>query len=232
MPPPSPDVAQPPVPSPRVAPRAAVPPAQNPPANPAQIKSNVNAVKGDRIIGRTASISDKAALKGASKQIDTVTPMVNIDQTMGQYVKSGQFTPRQDLALIVSAVRAMNPGTVRLPQKELELELHAGSWGDRWQRFVENASKGLLPPEQRIDLMRVIHNETSHAAKNAAMAWQQQNPTSPIPFQLQGYLNEQTNSDPNEKVMVTVDGKPYTMTREGIERATADGHKVVRQPGQ
>lgn len=98
-------------------------------------------------------------------------PMVDVLDASEDYMKSGQFTPRQDLALIVRAVRAMNPGTVRLPQQELELELHAGSYGDRFTRWFDTASKGTLPDDQRQDLMNVIRTETTKTATSAAENW-------------------------------------------------------------
>ena len=98
-------------------------------------------------------------------------PMVDVLDASEDYMKSGVFTPRQDLALIVRAVRAMNPGTVRLPNTELELELKAGSYGDRFARWYNTASEGTLPPDQRNDLMNVIRKETTQTAGSAAENW-------------------------------------------------------------
>lgn len=98
-------------------------------------------------------------------------PMVDVLDASEDYMKSGTFTPRQDLALIVRAVRAMNPGTVRLPQKELEMEIKAGSYGDRFSRWYSTASEGVLPTDQRNDLMNVIRTETTTTATSAAENW-------------------------------------------------------------
>ena len=100
-------------------------------------------------------------------------PMVDVLDASEDYMKSGQFTPRQDLALIVRAVRAMNPGTVRLPNTELELELKAGSYGDRFSRWYNTATEGVLPPDQRQDLMNVIRAETTKTAGSAADNWRE-----------------------------------------------------------
>lgn len=100
-------------------------------------------------------------------------PMVDVLNASEEYMTSGKFTPRQDLALIVRAVRAMNPGTVRLPQKELELELHAGSYGDRFRRWFDTATGGVLPDDQRQDLMNVIRSETTKTATTAAEDWRE-----------------------------------------------------------
>jgi hypothetical protein len=178
-----------------------------------------------RVIGHKASIYDQAALKGGTKALDTVRPMVNIDQTMSQYIKSGQYTPRQDLALIVSAVRAMNPGTVRLPQAELVLELKAGSWGDRMQRSWEMASAGTLPTAQRQDLYRIVHHETAVSAANAAR--ELQSAGGQVPPILQPYTAE---GNPDEQVKFTVDGQHVVMgTRQQMEQIEAAGHKVLRE---
>jgi hypothetical protein len=82
-------------------------------------------------------------------------------------------SPRQDLSLVVAAVRAMNPGSVRLPQKELELEMKAGSWGDQASRWYEKASTGLLPEDQRNDLFKIVQRETTKAGESIAADWQQ-----------------------------------------------------------
>jgi hypothetical protein len=121
--------------------------------------------------------TDKALATDAIKASQTARTMVNLLDTQQQYIDSikagGAPTPRQDLSLIVAAVRAMNPGTVRLPNKELELELKAGSYGDRMRRYFETASSGILPADQREDLFSVVDHETSNVAKDAAANWQQ-----------------------------------------------------------
>jgi hypothetical protein len=100
-------------------------------------------------------------------------PMVDVLDASEDYMKGGVFTPRQDLALIVRAVRAMNPGTVRLPNTELEQELKAGSYGDRFSRWYNTATEGVLPPDQRQDLMNVIRTETTKTAGSAADNWRE-----------------------------------------------------------
>lgn len=130
--------------------------------------------RGDRIIGDTGKMSaaDRMVSAEAVKLADKAKPMVDILDASEDYFKSGKYTPRQDLGIIVRAVRAMNPGSVRLPQKELELEIKAGSYGDRFSRWYSSASTGLLPDDQRADLMNVIRGETSQTAKSAAEAWE------------------------------------------------------------
>ena len=118
----------------------------------------------------------KLAQKDAVKAASDARTMVNLLQTQKDYVEGlkngkGQPTPRQDLSLIVAAVRAMNPGSVRLPQKELELELKAGSFGDRLRRQWLNATQGTLPADQREDLFKIVEHETTTTAKNAAKTW-------------------------------------------------------------
>lgn len=107
----------------------------------------------------------------ANEAAKKAKPMVDLLDTSEDYYKSGDFSPRKDLGIVVAAVRAMNPGTVRLPQKELELELHAGSYGDRFRRWFDISSTGVLPTDQRDDLMRVIRDETTHVARSAAEDW-------------------------------------------------------------
>jgi hypothetical protein len=137
--------------------------------------------KETRVANRQAAAQARAFQYATTKAIEAdaikasraAAPMVNVLDTSEAYVNGGQFTPRQDLALIVRAVRAMNPGTVRLPNKELEMEIKAGSYGDRFSRWYSTATTGVLPDEQRNDLMNVIREETTQTAKSAADNWQQ-----------------------------------------------------------
>lgn len=115
--------------------------------------------------------AQKKKMDEAQDAAKKARPMVDVLDTSEEYMKAGEFTPRQDLALIVRAVRAMNPGTVRLPQTELELELKAGSYGDRFKRWFTTASEGVLPDDQRQDLMNVIRAETTRTATTAAEDW-------------------------------------------------------------
>lgn len=126
------------------------------------------------------AMSDKSVENAAKKQkmaqatdaAKKAKPMVDVLDTSEAYMRDGKFSPREDLALIVRAVRAMNPGTVRLPQQELELELHRGTYGDNFKRWYDTkVSSGLLPDDQRQDLMNVIRKETVQTATSAADNW-------------------------------------------------------------
>lgn len=110
-------------------------------------------------------------MQQAKDDAQKARPMVDVLDTSEEYMKGGTFTPRQDLALIVRAVRAMNPGTVRLPNTELEMEIKAGSYGDRFGRWFSTATNGTLPDDQRQDLMNVIRTETTKTATTAAENW-------------------------------------------------------------
>lgn len=110
-------------------------------------------------------------MQQAKDDAQKARPMVDVLDTSEDYMKAGNFTPRQDLALIVRAVRAMNPGTVRLPNTELEMEIKAGSYGDRFGRWFSTATEGTLPDDQRQDLMNVIRSETTKTATTAAENW-------------------------------------------------------------
>lgn len=143
----------------------------------------------------------KLAQRDATKAAGDTRNMVNLLDTQQSYMDGldkgkAQPTPRQDLSLIVAAVRAMNPGTVRLPQKELELELKAGSYGDRARRWYDNASAGVLPADQRKDLFEIVKNETTTAAKNAAATWQQAMGKQPLPNHLQRFSVQSPSAPP------------------------------------
>lgn len=109
----------------------------------------------------------------ATKAAGQAKAMVDVLDTSERYMRSGSFTPRQDLALVIRAVRAMNPGTVRMPQKELDMEIKAGSYPDAIKRAYSTATTGLLPTDQRQDLMNVIREETTQTATSAAENWKQ-----------------------------------------------------------
>ena len=163
----------------------------------------------------------------ANQSAQKAKPMVDLLDTSEDYFKSNDFSPRKDLSLIVAAVRAMNPGTVRLPQKELELELHAGSYGDRFRRWFDTASTGVLPADQRTDLMRVIRDETTHVARSAAEDWRdsfkgtkEEDP----PTYLRRFEHHEGGADgtgPGQVIVKTPDGQNHTFP----DQASADRFK-------
>jgi hypothetical protein len=133
---------------------------------------------GTRVVGQVASAADKMIMHDAIKAADRARTLTSLLDAQEEYIKKVSLnpraaTPRQDLSLIVAAVRAMNPGSVRLPQKELEMEIRAGSWGDRFRRQAEVAATGLLPDDQRNDLFGIVRNETTAFGKVTAANWQQ-----------------------------------------------------------
>ena len=88
----------------------------------------------------------------------------------------------------------MNPGSVRLPQKELDLELRAGSYGDQFRRWYTRALEGTLPDDQRTDLLGVIRRETEQTARSAAANWQQALPNRALPPYLKRFAPAQAPS--------------------------------------
>jgi hypothetical protein len=145
---------------------------------------------------RTDMAADRLLMSDAVKASQSARTMVNLLDTQQQYMDTitagGAPTPRQDLSLIVAAVRAMNPGTVRLPNKELELELKAGSYGDRLKRQYEVATSGILPADQREDLFAVVNHETSNVAQDAAKNWKQNMRGKPLPPHLKRFAEAKT----------------------------------------
>ena len=145
-----------------------------------------------RVIGQTESADAKkirSALIQTSEKSRTLSELLKTNEAYINAVHAdpSKATPRQDLSLIVAAVRAMNPGSVRLPQKELELEMKAGSWGDRFRRAYDIASSGLLPADQRDDLFSIVKNETTNFGKDVAKDWKTNFPNRPLPAHLQRY---------------------------------------------
>lgn len=139
-----------------------------------------------------------ALQKDAVKASQDARKMVNLLDTAESYttaVNSGKQKPdsAHDLGLIVQAVRAMNPGTVRLPQTEIMLEAQRGTYGERAQRWVQGRLvDGTLPKQFRDELMGVIRDETTQTAKDAAQNWQQNMRNKPLPPHLKRFGGEGT----------------------------------------
>lgn len=186
-----------------------------------------------RVIGHVASLADKQAITATTKPLQDLQQQAVLDQTMAQYMNAGRqnhgaFTPRQDLELVIAAVRAMNPRAARLPILELQKEISAGSLGDRWRRQYLNATTGLLPDDQREDLYRIVHHETS--VNGNILGQQMQAAGAHIPPFVQQYMSEQGGgANPNEIITFTVDGRPFKGTRSQMQAIANDGHNVVRE---
>lgn len=151
----------------------------------------------DRVIGHTMS---QPHAKSAAVTTDTykkMKPLFGLLAAQEDYMKEvdsnpSKASPRQDLSLVVAAVRAMNPGSVRLPQKELELEMKAGSYGDQARRWWEKASTGLLPDDQRKDLFHIVQRETTKAGESLAADWQQNMSGQPLPSDIKRFAKTPT----------------------------------------
>jgi hypothetical protein len=98
-------------------------------------------------------------------------------------MKNSEFhTPKTDLAIVFSAVRAQVEGAGRMTNTELDREMKAGSFGDRFQRWYEGATKGTLPDDQRQDLINVIRDGWLAKAETARAAWQSDMPDKEMPI--------------------------------------------------
>jgi hypothetical protein len=169
-------------------------------------------VPGDKIIGKKTTPEDTTARQLARKRAEQVAPTINILNDIQDYVKSGDYSPRRDIQVVVAAVRAMNPGSVRLPVQELQMEIKAGSYGDRARRWYDVATTGLLPDDQRQDLLKVVQSEVSHAAKAAAEDWQQYMRHTPPPKYLQPFASQQ----------FTVNGALYNIPYDKVDEFKRD----------
>jgi hypothetical protein len=98
-------------------------------------------------------------------------------------MKNSEFhTPKTDLAIVFSAVRSQVEGAGRMTNTELERELKAGSFGDRFQRWYKGATEGTLPDDQRQDLINVIRDSWLASAETARAAWQSDMPDKEMPI--------------------------------------------------
>jgi hypothetical protein len=148
--------------------------------------------KGARVIGHTLSQPQAKAQQTTNDTYKKMKPLFGLLAAQEDYMKEikadhSKASPRQDLSLVVAAVRAMNPGSVRLPAKELELEIKAGSWGDQAARWYDKASTGLLPDDQRDDLFSIVKRETTKAGESIAADWQQSMSGQPLPSDIKRF---------------------------------------------
>lgn len=157
--------------------------------------------------------ASQALVKDAVKASADARKQINLADTAQDYVNAvngGKKQPdsAKDLALIVQAVRAMNPGTVRLPVQEIQLELQRGTYGQRaqrwWQQHVET---GTLPKQYRDELMSVIKDETDKVGQDAAANWQQNMRGKALPPHLQrfgGSGGGNTNHPLDDEIMQAI----------------------------
>lgn len=169
---------------------------------------------GSRIIGHTLSQPKAKTQAATTDEYKKMKPLFGLLAAQEDYMKEiaadpSKATPRQDLSLVVASVRSMNPGSVRLPQKELELEIKAGSWGDRAKRWYDNASTGLLPDDQRKDLFGIVQRETTKAGESIAADWQQNMSGQPLPNDIKRFAKSGSGSDTSGNA-----GDPTTETPE------------------
>lgn len=199
--------------------------------------------RGEKVEDEARALSNaihKQETAAAIKGSNNAKAMVDLLDTQTDYinaVNSGkqQPTPRKDLALIVAAVRAMNPGTVRLPQKELELEIKAGSWGDRFRRFYDTATAGTLPDDQRKDLFSIVHDETTRTASSAAADYQQAfGAGHPVPPHLKRFTEGGRLKEPRKPEGAQGGGEKAYTPPAGAKRAVnpQNGHEIVVDNGR
>jgi hypothetical protein len=118
---------------------------------------------------------------------------------------SQYHTPRTDLSIVFSAVRAQVQGAGRMTNTELDRELKAGSFGDRFQRWAKNASEGTLPDDQRQDLLNVIRDSWMASAQVARQAWESDMPDRKMPTYI---MDDSDVSDLGPNGRAPAKGKP------------------------
>jgi hypothetical protein len=148
------------------------------------------ATGGKNVIARVTpkyTVPLNTALKDAQQKYTTwVTSMRN----------SEHHTPKTDLSIVFSAVRAQVQGAGRMTNVELERELKAGSFGDRARRWWEQATSGTLPDDQREDLLTVIRNAWAGSAQTAREQWESDRSGIDMPT----YIKDDDLSDLTSKV--------------------------------
>jgi hypothetical protein len=151
--------------------------------------------KGARVIGSTMSAAEKmdareiiAAGKDA-RSLDAA--LATMDDYVGG-IKSGTVPrdSRKDLDLMIGAVRAMNPGSRRLPQQELKMEIEAGSWDQVMGRKLSVWSKGTIPDDQRTSLYNILKDETTKFSSSVARDYETKLPQLSLPDHLKRYATK------------------------------------------
>jgi len=132
-------------------------------------------VSGDRIIGHT---TPKDAI-GFKK---SVTDAKNGYTTwIGAMKNAADKTSKGDLSIIFAAVRSQVQGAGRMTNAEIKQEIERGSLGDRWKRAYDYTVKGVLPDDQREELLGVIRNSWAASASTARQDWDQFYKGKPLP---------------------------------------------------
>jgi hypothetical protein len=200
-----------------------------------------------RVVGQTLSADDKKVHSALIQTAEKARVLSGLLTTNENYVNAvhadpSKASPRQDLALVIAAVRSMNPGSVRLPQKELDLEIKAGSFGDRFRRSFDNASTGLLPDDQRDDLFGIVKKETTNFGADVAKDWKTNFPDRPLPAHLKRYdtggggeggSGAGGSSGPKTTTMSVVRAyaaKKHITEEAAIQHATDTGYTISDRP--
>jgi len=173
---------------------------------------------GARVIGHTLSGPQAKSQATTADTYKKMKPLFGLLGAQEDYMKEIEKDPskasaRQDLSLIVAAVRSMNPGSVRLPTKELELEMKAGSYGDQFQRWYDKASTGLLPDDQRKDLFTIVKRETSKAGESIAADWQQYMSGQPLPSDIKKFAKDGGGAGSDTNSGTSGSGMPGTPSK-------------------
>jgi hypothetical protein len=101
---------------------------------------------------------------------------------------------KASLALVFSAVRVMVAGAGRMTNVEIENELRAGSYGQRMQRWYEQATKGVLPEDQMEFIREVVQNKYESTREMGQETWESVFDKKPLPPWLRAQSGtQQTN---------------------------------------
>lgn len=157
---------------------------------------------GAKVISPEGHERASAGAKSVRKAADSLRPLANLLSVQTEYMNDikkdpSKANPRSDLAMIIAGVRAMNPGSVRLPNKELELELQAGSYDQRLRRWYDVASKGTLPDDQREQLFKIVHDETTKAGQNIVNDWRRVIKNEDVPSHLKQFDSGDSGGAPS-----------------------------------
>jgi len=152
-------------------------------------------VPGAKYIGSKGTPVEKAIRSAIIKDSGTLERLTASLDSADAYMRKIANDPsardaRKDLEMTVAAVRSMNPGSVRMPDRELKMEVSAGSVLERINRMAEIAATGLLPDDQRQSLYQIIHDNTTEAGTHVVMDWQTHMPNQPLPDHLKRYADE------------------------------------------
>lgn len=160
-----------------------VPPGQTPPAQ-----------RGPHVIGHTTTTQQKDAIKASAAARDVYgTYQTALKEADDVKIRKN---PKASLGLVFNAVRSMVAGAGRMTNVEIEQELKAGSYEQRFERWYQQALTGTLPDDQVDQIIGQITDAYQGKRMAGKAAWDFAYPGKPTPPWLREQQQQQQQNVP------------------------------------